>query len=186
MTNEEAIEVIEQDIPCEHDTDLIEALNMAITALKAEPCEDAVDAIMRILTELGYGDEENGADAEYMSALWDVAEKVKELTREAIAALKAEPCEDAISRQIISDYVQSHIQEINTGYGDLNKHTNEILRMIVDYIESMPPVTPQPEIVRCKDCKHRDAEIGFCKGRGWPMQLVPDDGFCDKGERSEE
>ena len=41
-------------------------------------------------------------------------------------------------------------------------------------------------VVRCKECKHRDAETGFCKGRGWPMQLVPDGGFCDKGERSEE
>lgn len=41
-------------------------------------------------------------------------------------------------------------------------------------------------VVRCKDCKHRDAENGVCVGRGWPMQLVPDDGFCDKGERSEE
>ena len=44
----------------------------------------------------------------------------------------------------------------------------------------------QPEIIRCKDCKHRDAEDGFCKGRGWPMQLVPEDGFCDKGERRSE
>jgi len=42
-------------------------------------CEDAVSAVMHILTELGYGDEENGADAEYMSALYDVAEKVKAL-----------------------------------------------------------------------------------------------------------
>lgn len=42
------------------------------------------------------------------------------------------------------------------------------------------------EIVRCKDCKHRDAGSGLCEGRGWPMQLVPDYGFCDKGERSEE
>ena len=42
------------------------------------------------------------------------------------------------------------------------------------------------ELVRCKDCKHRDTENGLCEGRGWPMQLVPDDGFCDKGERSEE
>ena len=57
--------------------------------------------------------------------------------------LEQEPCGDAISRQIISDYVQSHIQEINTGYGDLNKHTNEILRMIVDYIEIMSSVKPQ-------------------------------------------
>lgn len=63
---------------------------------------------------------------------------------EIIKALEQEPCDDAISRQIISDYVESHIQEINTGYGDLNKHTNEILRMIVDYIEKMKPVTSQP------------------------------------------
>lgn len=44
----------------------------------------------------------------------------------------------------------------------------------------------EPEIIRCKDCKHREVENGFCEGRGWPMQLVPDDGFCDKGERNEE
>ena len=36
MTREEAIEVIEQDIPCEHDKDLIEALGMAISALSDE------------------------------------------------------------------------------------------------------------------------------------------------------
>ena len=39
------------------------------------------------------------------------------------------------------------------------------------------------ELVRCGECKYRDPENGFCTGRGWPMQLVPDDGFCDKGER---
>lgn len=39
------------------------------------------------------------------------------------------------------------------------------------------------EVVRCRECRYRDAEKGFCEGRGWPMQLVPDDGFCDKGER---
>ena len=39
--------------------------------------------------------------------------------------------------------------------------------------------------IRCKDCKHRETENGFCEGRGWPIQLVPDDGFCDKGERKE-
>lgn len=39
-------------------------------------------------------------------------------------------------------------------------------------------------VVRCKDCKFRD-EDAFCTGRGFPYQLVPDDGFCDKGERKE-
>lgn len=48
------------------------------------------------------------------------------------------------------------------------------------------PSSDVVEVVRCKDCKHRDVENGFCEGRGWPMQLVPDDGFCDKGKRSEE
>lgn len=49
-------------------------------------------------------------------------------------------------------------------------------------IETQPTVDP---VTRCKDCKHRDVD-GFCKGRGWPIQLVPDDGFCDKGKRSED
>ena len=39
---------------------------------------------------------------------------------DSIPSIKLQPCEDVISRQIISDYVESHIQEINTGYGDLN------------------------------------------------------------------
>lgn len=60
MFREEAIEVIEQDIPCEYDTDLIEALDMAIAALKAEPCEDAVsrqavlDLVVANRTELSW------------------------------------------------------------------------------------------------------------------------------------
>lgn len=51
----------------------------------------------------------------------------------------------------------------------------------MDAIKILP--SAQPEIIKCKDCKHREVENGFCEGRGWPMQLVLDDGFCDKGER---
>lgn len=54
-----------------------------------------------------------------------------------------------------------------------------------DWVETLP-TADAVEVVRCKECKHRDAETGFCEGRGWPMQLVHDDGFCDKGERSED
>lgn len=49
-----------------------------------------------------------------------------------------------------------------------------------DVIDELP--SAQPEIIRCKDCKYRDAD-DFCTGRGYPNVLVPDDGFCDKGER---
>lgn len=38
------------------------------------------------------------------------------------------------------------------------------------------------EIVRCRECRYR-AEDDFCTGRGWPDQLVADDGFCEKGKR---
>lgn len=31
--------------------------------------------------------------------------------------------------------------------------------------------------------KNRDEEDGFCTGRGWPCQMVSDDGFCDKGKK---
>ncbi len=49
-----------------------------------------------------------------------------------------------------------------------------------------PYEDPKPqELIRCKDCKHKDPENGFCHGRGWPEQLVPDDGFCDKGKRKD-
>ena len=46
------------------------------------------------------------------------------------------------------------------------------------------PSADAVEVVRCKDCKYRDAD-DFCTGRGYPNVLVPDDGFCDKGERRE-
>ena len=48
-------------------------------------------------------------------------------------------------------------------------------------IERIPAADVRP-VVRCKDCAHRHDD-GFCAGRGWPMQLVPDDGFCNCGAR---
>lgn len=113
----------------------------------------------------------------------------KEFTEALTSILEQEPCTDAISRQIISDYVESHIQEINTGYGDLNKHTNEILRMIVDYIESMPPVTPAEKVgwwipdrcdmYTCSKCNHTYTDLigerygmNFCPNCGAKMQEV--------------
>lgn len=49
------------------------------------------------------------------------------------------------------------------------------------WLDDAPTVDAVP-VVRCRDCEHKDRESGFCHGRGWPMQLVPDDGFCDKGK----
>lgn len=46
------------------------------------------------------------------------------------------------------------------------------------------PAANVVEVVRCKDCKYR-RDDNFCGGRGWPEQLVPDDGYCDKGANME-
>lgn len=64
-------------------------------------------------------------------------------------------------------------------YVEHHQQMQKILALIDKCIKNLP--YDQPEIVRCKDCKHRDAKDGFCEGRGWPMQLVPGDGFCEKG-----
>ena len=42
MTIPEAIEVLAQDLPCETDEDLVEAMAMAIKALEQQPCEDCI------------------------------------------------------------------------------------------------------------------------------------------------
>lgn len=65
-----------------------------------------------------------------------------------------------------------------SGYWVTNTGTAPI--RLIEYFDTRADLV---EVVRCKDCKHRDVEDGFCEGRGWPMQLVPDDGFCDKGKR---
>lgn len=52
------------------------------------------------------------------------------------------------------------------------------------YVEYRKSVEWEP-LVRCKNCEYRDPGTGLCEGRGWPMQLVPGDGFCDRGKRRE-
>lgn len=68
---------------------------------------------------------------------------------------------------------------------DYYHHTTDTqhaaLREALGRVESVDAVP----VVRCRDCEHKDRESGFCHGRGWPMQLVPDDGFCDRGERED-
>ena len=81
---------------------------------------------------------------------------------------------DLISRQAAIDAIYA-----------LSNYTIAWLESAVDEIKALPFADAVP-VVRCKDCKHRYAEDGFCEGRGWPMQLVPDDGFCDRGKRSKE
>lgn len=93
--------------------------------------------------------------------------------------------DNSISRQAMLKYAEKKRKEALM-MDDL--HEASIIMAGMDLLEEAARNQPstQTESIWCKDCKHRDAEDGFCKGRGWPMQLVPEDGFCDKGERRSE
>jgi len=85
-------------------------------------------------------------------------------------------CKECDKRKGIKNGKRQFIYEI----GEAPCRACEVDDAIAE-LEEVPTIDAVP-VVRCRDCKHRDAEKGFCEGRGWPMQLVPDDGFCDKGE----
>lgn len=44
------------------------------------------------------------------------------------------------------------------------------------------PAVDAVEVVRCRECNYH-TEDGFCRGRGWPMSLTPDDDYCSRGQR---
>ena len=86
--------------------------------------------------------------------------------------------DDTVSRQMATDALRK-MQTYKLFQGD------DVL--LIDQAGAMtelmlsPPADVVP-VVRCKDCKFRE-EDAFCTGRGFPCQLVPDDGFCDKGKK---
>ena len=65
---------------------------------------------------------------------------------------------DLLDRQAVLYYVKSHIQEIITESGaDKNAHTNQVLRAIMNGIETMPPV--QPKVVPMAEIRFDDDKL---------------------------
>ena len=93
---------------------------------------------------------------------------------------------DYISRQTVLRCIKESRNGIDWGQsedGDAFLHYSAALYRTVASKECVPAADVVP-VVRCKDCKFREND-DFCTGRGFPCQLVPDDGFCDKGGRKE-
>lgn len=69
---------------------------------------------------------------------------------------------------------------------------------VKQWLEHLP--SAEPEIIRCKDCKHRDEiecpmryeewvsfeEDGYIESDNIAHDQTRDDGFCDRGEREEQ
>lgn len=66
--------------------------------------------------------------------------------------------------------------DYDLGYWSHNTEFQELIKAI--------PAADVVEVIRCRDCKYR-LEDNFCTGRGWPKQMVADDGFCEKGKRKD-
>ena len=148
MTNEEAIEVIEQDIPCEHDTDLIEALNMAIAALKAEPCEDAVkrEAVLNTLDAMDAALDENRTVEAYKELLKECFKELPPVTP------KSTECEDAISRRAMLDGLASIAKA--KAKSDAQK---ALMGRVMFFTEKLPPVTPKQRWIHVSEGQPKES-----------------------------
>lgn len=78
-------------------------------------------------------------------------------------------------------------------YNDYNKLTLLTIYETIDKIYLKyegKPLAEAVEVVRCKDCKHckfnSDAETYKCNRRGYFVEEVEADGFCNYGERERE
>ena len=47
------------------------------------------------------------------------------------------------------------------------------------------PAADVVEVVRCKNCKHRD-KSGLCQAEGQKLTIAKDNHFCSKGERRQD
>ena len=95
--------------------------------------------------------------------------KVEEVAQPNLHPICNQLGTDAISREQAIKIVQNRCKRYTTA-----------CVLAVTEIKQLPPI--QPEIVRCKDCKHY--EYGICKKAGVCVNKSPN-GFCDWGERRE-
>ena len=88
-------------------------------------------------------------------------DETQDFCKSVISALSAEG--KYIKKEETAEYVDSYIQELNTGYGDVNSHTNRILRMISDGIRNMPtysfPNIEKGEWILVVDSYYEDGTI---------------------------
>lgn len=89
MTKEEAIKHLEDMKKGLFLWDMTELIDLCISALSVPKRENGIkyykaDDVIKVLHDNGYGDEENGADPEYMTALSDVRRGLDNISTYAV------------------------------------------------------------------------------------------------------
>lgn len=87
--------------------------------------------------------------------------------------------DDTIYRQAAIKAIEN-LQDCYNGFSDTYDKA-----CIIGALEEVP--SAQPEIVRCRECKHRTQGVGgfYMCNRLWD-QFIDDDFFCADGERRSE
>ena len=107
----------------------------------------------------------------------DVA--IKALAESEHGTNLAEVGTDAVSREAVKELAYSQIRSMYCGVA-LKEQRETMLRIADNVIGLLAPVaSKQPEIIRCKDCKHWDG-VDTCDVIDAP---VWDNDFCSMAER---
>ena len=87
---------------------------------------------------------------------------------------------DCISRQQAIDAIEKHLK-----WTTIPDYYPGIFEAVRGWLNGLPSV--QPEIIRCKDCKHSKFfdPCFYCYEMGGEI-IVPENGFCFKAERRED
>lgn len=92
--------------------------------------------------------------------------------RGAIELLEQEPCEDAISRKAVQDYIAKYLSQY------LYNDVRETAELIDEYIGELPSVKPQePKTGHCKECKYFEYD-SVAKVDGIPLIVAHE--ICNK------
>lgn len=158
MTREEAIEILKEDscvdcacanmsyAKCEYEgnCDIRTAMNMAIEALKAEPCDDAVkrEAVLNTLDTMDKALDEDRTVEAYKELLKECYKELPPVTPTAKESLVVR---DAVSKQAVLDKIKEVCFSKEQKWVDfrVSHGSNGQRDFIINFIESLPPVTPK-------------------------------------------
>lgn len=185
MTNEEALQILsERDRigvniinandaeTTKYNNDSIEALSMAIEALKAEPCEDAVrrETVRDMFCEIHCHNERSKCVfrniCKYMnrvSALPPVTplpDKIDGMLEDAYEHgyqqarydYEVQPCEDVVKREAVLNTLDTMDAAL-----DENRTVEAYKELLKECYKALPPVTPKP--TECEDVISREAML---------------------------
>ena len=165
MTNEEAIKMLKSKMDGHTDTsyEWAETVRMAIAALEAEPCSDAISRQAALNMQYRIDDSVTLSTRDVVNV-----EDIEELPS---VTPKAEPCDDAISRQATVERLCKVAEFMNEKRDGLGSPYVMAALFIQDNKDEFPSVNPNPKTghwiktisengitsaVRCSECGFED------------------------------